>query len=232
MILIFIGFNAKEIIFFLAFCLIPDKIVYLQGEIAKDFQMRIKDVLDDNGPIVFEPDVYKDSRGYFFESFNSKVLKDIKELTDFHINFVQDNESRSSAGVFRGFHFQLPPYEQAKLLRVVQGAVVDIVIDLRKDSPYYTKIYSITLSDDNKYLFYIPAGFAHGFLSLKDDTIFQYKCSNVYNKESEGGINVSSIGALDHLLIKTISDKDKSLPSLDEFLKNNPFQTANYGIKY
>lgn len=194
--------------------------------------LRIKDVLDDNGPIVFEPDVYKDSRGYFFESFNGKVLDDIKELTGLNINFVQDNESKSSKGVFRGLHFQLPPYEQAKLLRVVQGAVVDIVIDLRKDSPYYTKIYSITLSDDNKYLFYIPAGFAHGFLSLKDDTIFQYKCSNVYNKESEGGINVSSIGALDHLLIKTISDKDKSLPSLDEFLKNNPFQTANYGIKY
>lgn len=233
MILIFLRIQRQEVIFFLAFLFYPIKIVYLQGEINRDSAMRLKEVLADNGPIVFEPDVYKDSRGYFFESFNGKVLDDIKELTGLNINFTQDNESKSAKGVFRGLHFQLPPYEQAKLVRVVRGAAIDIVMDLRKDSPYYTKVYKVCLSEDNKCQFYIPAGFAHGFLSLKDDTIFQYKCSNVYNKESEGGINVYSIGDLEvNLLIRTISDKDKSLPSLEEFLKNNPFQTANYGIKY
>ena len=233
MILICKGFNARKIKFFLAFFVLSHQKSIFARRKTKDFVMRIKEVLADNGPIVFEPDVYKDSRGYFFESFNGKVLDDIKELTGLNINFTQDNESKSSKGVFRGLHFQLPPYEQAKLVRVVRGAVIDIVMDLRKDSPYYTKVYKVCLSEDNKCQFYIPAGFAHGFLSLKDDTIFQYKCSNVYNKESEGGINVYSIGDLEvNLLIRTISDKDKSLPSLEEFLKNNPFQTANYGIKY
>lgn len=138
----------------------------------------------DNGPIIITPTVHNDDRGYFFESFNEKQFKD--EIGD--VNFVQDNESKSSYGVLRGLHFQKPPYAQAKLVRVVKGAVMDIVVDIRKSSPSYGKWFGAYLSEENHHQFFVPRGFAHGFVSLRDDTIFQYKCDNFYNKESEGNI--------------------------------------------
>ena len=137
-----------------------------------------------DGPYLIEPKVFKDDRGYFFESFNEKEFTE--KIGD--IKFVQDNESRSSYGVLRGMHFQKPPYAQAKLVRVVKGAVVDVVMDLRKESKTYGKIWSVYLSENNHRQFFVPRGFAHGFVSLSDDTIFQYKCDNFYNKESEGGL--------------------------------------------
>jgi dTDP-4-dehydrorhamnose 3,5-epimerase len=138
-----------------------------------------------DGPYLIKPVVFKDDRGHFYESFNEKEFKE--KIGD--INFVQDNESCSSYGVVRGMHFQKPPYEQAKLVRVPKGAVLDVVIDLRKESPTYQQIWSVYLSEENKRQFFVPRGFAHGFLSLKDNTIFQYKCDNFYKKESEGSIS-------------------------------------------
>lgn len=138
--------------------------------------------LAENGPALICPKIFKDERGYFFESFNEKGFK---ELVD-NVDFVQDNESKSSYGVLRGMHFQKPPYAQAKLVRVVNGAVIDVVVDLRKDSPNYGQYYHAYLSGENHRQFYVPVGFAHGFVSLTDDVVFQYKCSNFYNKESEG----------------------------------------------
>lgn len=136
------------------------------------------------GPVIIGPDVFKDERGYFFESFNEKKFKEM--VAD--VDFVQDNESKSSYGVIRGMHFQKPPYAQAKLVRVIKGAVLDVVVDIRKDSPTYKQWFSCYLSEENHRQFFVPRGFAHGFVSLRDDTIFQYKCDNFYNKESEGAI--------------------------------------------
>lgn len=132
-------------------------------------------------PQIIAPKVFYDDRGYFFESFNQKNWTE-------NIDFVQDNESKSSYGVLRGLHFQKPPYAQAKLVRVVKGAVQDIVVDIRKGSPSYGQYFTAYLSEENHRQFFIPKGFAHGFVSLRDDTIFQYKCDNFYNKESEGAI--------------------------------------------
>ena len=137
-----------------------------------------------DGPYLIKPNIFKDERGYFYESFNEREFKE--KIGD--INFVQDNESYSAYGVIRGMHFQRPPYEQAKLVRVVKGEVVDVVVDLRKESPTYQKIWKVYLSEENKRQFFVPRGFAHGFLSLRDNTIFQYKCDNFYNKESEDAI--------------------------------------------
>ena len=121
-----------------------------------------------DGPYLIKPNIFKDERGYFYESFNEREFKE--KIGD--VKFVQDNESCSAYGVIRGMHFQRPPYEQAKLVRVVKGEVVDIVIDLRKKSPTYQKIWKVYLSEENKRQFFVPRGFAHGFLSLKDNTIF------------------------------------------------------------
>lgn len=140
--------------------------------------------LSENGPVVIQPKIFKDERGYFFESFNDKEFKEKVA----NINFVQDNESKSSYGVLRGLHFQKPPYAQSKLVRVIKGAVVDVAVDIRKDSPYYMQFYYAFLSEENHRQFFIPQGFAHGFVALRDDTVFQYKCDNFYNKESEGAI--------------------------------------------
>ena len=136
------------------------------------------------GPVIIAPKVFKDDRGYFFESFNEKEFKE--KIAD--IDFVQDNESKSSYGVLRGMHFQKPPHAQAKLVRVVKGAVVDAVIDIRKDSPNFGRVYYAYLSEENHRQFFVPRGFAHGFVSLSDNTIFQYKCDNFYNKDSEGSV--------------------------------------------
>jgi len=138
----------------------------------------LKDVL------IITPNVFGDHRGYFMESFNDK------EITKYigKYSFVQDNQSLSSKGVLRGLHFQNPPYEQGKLVRVIKGAVNDVVVDIRKDSSTYGKTFKIKLSEENFKMLWIPPGFAHGFETLEDDTIFAYKVTNYYNKESEGSI--------------------------------------------
>ncbi len=134
--------------------------------------------------LIIKPQVFEDDRGYFFESFNQE-----KFLTHgIDVKFVQDNESRSMKNVLRGLHFQKHPYAQGKLVRVMHGSVLDVAVDLRKDSSTYGKWASIVLSDKNKWMYWIPQGFAHGFLTLEDNTVFFYKCTNVYNKTSEGSI--------------------------------------------
>ncbi|MES2800726.1 MAG: dTDP-4-dehydrorhamnose 3,5-epimerase [Bacteroidota bacterium] len=137
------------------------------------------------GLLVIEPKVFGDDRGYFFESFN---CQEFNVLAGQSIQFVQDNESKSSRGVLRGLHFQNPPHAQGKLVRVVKGSVQDVVVDLRKDSATYGQHFSIVLSEKNKFQMWIPPGFAHGFATLEDDTIFQYKCSEFYFPASEGCI--------------------------------------------
>ncbi len=136
------------------------------------------------GVFIIEPKIFGDSRGYFFESFSQKEF----EEKVFHTTFVQDNESKSSFGVLRGLHFQLPPHSQSKLVRVIKGKVFDVVVDIRIGSPTYGKHVTVELSADNKRLFFIPRGFAHGFVVLSDEAIFQYKCDNYYAPESEGSI--------------------------------------------
>jgi len=139
---------------------------------------------DIEGLIIIEPQIFKDSRGAFFESWNAKKFKQLGINED----FVQDNQSVSSKGVLRGLHFQNPPYAQAKLVRVLKGSVLDIAVDLRNNSTTYGMHVSVILSEENNKSFFIPKGFAHGFLSLEDNTIFNYKCSDYYNKKSEGSL--------------------------------------------
>ena len=134
-------------------------------------------------PTLIEPKLHRDERGYFFESFN---LKDFEEKMGQKINFVQDNESYSQKGTLRGMHYQTGPYEQAKLVRVIKGAVYDVAVDIRPWSSTFGKHVGVYLSEDNHQQFFIPRGFAHGFVALEDDTIFQYKCDNYYNKAYEG----------------------------------------------
>ena len=136
------------------------------------------------GLLVIKPRIFGDDRGYFFESWSKQSFDEV----GLDLNFVQDNQSLSGKGVLRGLHFQNPPYAQGKLLRVVKGSVLDIAVDIRKDSPTYGQHFSIELTEKNKTIVWIPPGFAHGFLTLNDNTIFTYKCTGVYNKESEGAL--------------------------------------------
>ena len=138
------------------------------------------------GLLIIKPSIYEDERGYFFESFNQKKWEVF--FKDAPV-FVQDNESLSFKNVLRGLHFQKPPFAQGKLVRVTNGSVLDVAVDLRKDSPTYGQHQKIVLSAKNKLQFYIPEGFAHGFLALEDNTQFNYKCTNFYSAESEGSIN-------------------------------------------
>lgn len=167
------------------------------------------------GLVVIEPDVYNDSRGYFFESYQWQKYRE----AGIDAPFVQDNESKSVKGVVRGLHYQLNPVAQAKLVRVVLGAVYDIALDLRKDSPTFGQVFGIELSDTNKKQLFIPRGFAHGFSVLSDNAIFSYKCDNGYNREAERAIN-----ALDPKLNidwkldaseMIISEKDQIAPNFD-----------------
>jgi len=135
--------------------------------------------------LVLKPKAYQDERGYFYESYNQKVFNNI--LKD-NVNFVQDNQTYSTKGVLRGLHFQKGDFAQAKLVRVTQGNVLDIVVDLRKKSSSFGQSFSCELSDQNQKQLFVPKGFAHGFVVLSETAIFQYKCDNYYNKESEGGI--------------------------------------------
>jgi dTDP-4-dehydrorhamnose 3,5-epimerase len=136
------------------------------------------------GLVLVMPDVFPDARGYFYESYQKEKFRKLGIDAD----FVQDNESMSAKGVLRGLHFQKPPFAQGKLVRVVRGSVLDVALDIRRNSETYGKWESSVLSAANKLMMWIPEGFAHGFITLEDDTIFQYKCSNYYNKESESGI--------------------------------------------
>jgi len=134
--------------------------------------------------LIVKPAVFEDNRGYFFESYNKE--KFLSQGID--QNFVQDNESKSMKGVLRGLHFQAPPFAQGKLVRVMKGSVLDVAVDIRKNSPTYGQWASIELTESNKMMYWVPPGFAHGFVTLQDDTVFFYKCTNVYNKASEGSI--------------------------------------------
>ena len=173
------------------------------------------------GLVIIEPKVFKDARGYFFESFSQREFDEKVRP----IKFVQDNESMSSYGVMRGFHFQRPPYTQSKLVRCVRGRVLDVAIDIRKGSPTYGHHVAIELSEENHRQFFIPRGFAHGFAVLSDTAVFQYKCDNFYAPEAEGGISIQdeSLG-IDWTIptdCATLSDKDLKLLCLKDF--NSPF---------
>ena len=166
--------------------------------------------------ILCKPDVYKDERGYFFESFKKELFENYIGKV---INFCQDNEAKSVKGVLRGLHYQLPPFEQSKLVRVVKGKVLDIAVDLRRKSSTFGQHYSVELSEDNKYQLYIPKGFAHGYAVLSDEAIFSYKVDNYYNKESERGIiyNDNDLEIDWKLPLKEliVSDKDKIQPTFE-----------------
>lgn len=171
------------------------------------------------GLLVIKPDVYFDERGYFFENFNEKRFNDLG-ITD---HFVQDNQSFSKKGVIRGLHFQCPPFAQSKLVRVIQGRVLDVAVDIRKGSSTYGQHFAVELTGDNFLQFYIPTGFAHGFAALEDDTIFAYKCGAFYNKASEASIRFNDPDL--NIDWKTdpsiISEKDLVGVSFKDF--NSPF---------
>ena len=175
------------------------------------------------GVFVIEPKVFGDDRGYFLESFNAK---EFKEKTGTEVTFVQDNESKSRYGVLRGMHFQLPPYTQSKLVRVVKGKVLDVVVDIRKGSPTYGKYEMCELTEDNHRQFFVPKGMAHGFAVLSDEAIFQYKCDEFYHPEAEGAIawNDPDLG-IEWPIDSTdviLSEKDKHHPFLKDF--DTPFK--------
>ena len=168
------------------------------------------------GCFIIQPDVFKDSRGCFFESYNEQKFT---KLTGQHGHFVQDNQSASSYGVLRGLHFQQGEYAQAKLVRVLEGKVLDVAVDIRPDSPTYGQSVAVELSADNHTQLYIPRGFAHGFSVLSSTAVFAYKCDNVYHKASEGGtrfddpsLNIDWKLPADKVLL---SEKDLDLPFLN-----------------
>lgn len=173
------------------------------------------------GVVIIEPRIFEDARGYFFESYSKKEFDEKVRPVD----FVQDNESISTKGVMRGLHFQTPPYTQSKLVRCVNGHVLDVAVDIRKGSPTYGKHVAVELSEDNHLQFFVPRGFAHGFAVLSDAAIIQYKCDNYYHPESDGGISIGDdslgidwmIDAKDAIL----SEKDTKHPLLKDF--DSPF---------
>ncbi|MGZ3864838.1 MAG: dTDP-4-dehydrorhamnose 3,5-epimerase [Bacteroidia bacterium] len=167
------------------------------------------------GLLVIKPRVFEDERGYFFESFNEKLL----EEAGLKAKFVQDNQSLSQKNVLRGMHFQAPPYAQGKLVRVIKGSALDVVVDIRKASPTYGKTFSIELNEQNKTMLWVPEGFAHGFCTLQDNTIFYYKCTNYYNKASEGSIawNDPDLNIAWNVTDPLLSEKDKSGIMLKNF---------------
>ncbi len=176
---------------------------------------------DIEGVVIIEPRIFKDERGYFFESFSQREFNEkVAEVT-----FVQDNESKSAYGVVRGLHFQKPPYTQSKLVRVIKGAVLDVAVDIRKGSPTYGKHVAVELTEDNHRQFFVPKGFAHGFAVLSETAVFQYKCDNFYAPQSEGAIawNDEELGIdwripADKVIL---SDKDRHHPLLKDL--ESPF---------
>jgi len=164
---------------------------------------------------IIKPTVFSDNRGYFFESFNEQKFN---QITGLDIHFVQDNQAKSDRGILRGLHFQKGAHAQAKLVRVLQGKVIDVAVDLRKDSPTYLQHIAVELSADNNLQLFVPRGFAHGYSVLEDNTVFCYKCDNYYNKEAEGGVyyadpklNIQWQLNEDEIIL---SEKDKQLMNL------------------
>ena len=178
--------------------------------------------------IIIEPKVHGDERGYFVETFRQDKLN---EFLGFNVNFCQDNESKSSKGVLRGLHYQLPPYAQTKVVRVIQGSVLDVAVDIRKGSPTFGEHVAVELSAENKKQMFVPRGFAHGFVVLEDDTIFAYKVDNYYSPECDRGIAFDDKDLdIDWILKEAelnLSAKDKIQPKLHE--TNDLFE---YGINY
>lgn len=179
-----------------------------------------------DGLLIIEPRVFKDSRGYFFESFSQREFDEkVTPMIGQKITFVQDNESMSSYGVMRGMHFQRPPFTQSKLVRCVKGAVLDVAVDIRKGSPTYGQHVAVELSEDNHRQFFISMGFAHGFEVLSETAVFQYKCDEFYHPEADGGISIldDSIGIDWRISIDKaiLSEKDTKHPLLKEF--DSPF---------
>lgn len=174
------------------------------------------------GVLIIEPRVFGDARGYFFESYS---VRDFVTASGFEVNFVQDNESLSHYGVVRGLHFQLPPFAQSKLVRVVEGTVLDVAVDIRKGSPTFGKHIAVELSAENKRQFFIPKGFAHGFAVLSETAVFQYKCDEYYHPEAEGAIAWNDPAlAIDWLVPDDkvlLSEKDKVHPQMKDFV--SPF---------
>ncbi len=164
--------------------------------------------------LILEPEVFGDHRGYFLESYNKNKLPEIIS----NINFVQDNESKSQKGVLRGLHFQIPPFCQSKLVRVIQGDVLDIAVDIRKGSPTFGKHVAVSLTSENKKQLFVPRGFAHGFVVLSDTAIFSYKCDNYYSPKHNRGVNFSDpelgIDWKINIQDAILSEKDNELPSL------------------
>jgi len=171
---------------------------------------------DISGLLVFEPAVFEDGRGYFFESYNEKIF----QQAGIDLRFVQDNQSSSKYGVIRGLHYQLPPFAQSKLVRVLYGKILDVAVDIRKGSSTYGKTFCLELSDENKKQLFIPVGFAHGFSVLTEKAEVLYKCDAFYNRESDAGIRYDDPTlAIDWKIPATkaiISEKDKILPALTE----------------
>lgn len=171
------------------------------------------------GLLEIEPKIFGDHRGYFFESYNARAFRE----AGINPEFVQDNQSLSNSGVLRGLHFQKPPHAQGKLVRVIVGSVLDVVVDIRKGSPTYGQHHKVLLSGENKKTFWIPAGFAHGFLTLEDQTIFSYKCTDFYSKETEDGIlwNDPDLGIEWPIDEPQLSEKDRVAQTLKDF--DTPF---------
>ena len=167
----------------------------------------------------FTPRVFEDDRGYLFESYNAPFFNENIE----DVPFLQDNQSSSKKNVLRGLHFQAPPFDQGKLVRVIKGAVLDVAVDIRKNSPTYGQHVSVELTEQNQKVFWIPAGFAHGFLALEEDTIFSYKCTNVYDAKSEGSVrwNDPELDIDWGVTNPLVSDKDEIAPLFKDF--NSPF---------
>ena len=178
--------------------------------------------------IIIEPTVHGDDRGYFVETFRADKLE---AFLGFKLNFGQDNESKSSRGVLRGLHYQLPPHAQSKLVRVIQGRVLDVAVDIRKNSPTFGQHVAVELSADNKKQMFVPRGFAHGFVVLEDDTIFAYKVDNYYSPQCDRGIAFDDAALnIDWILKKEelkLSDKDTKQPKLNE--TNDLFE---FGVDY
>jgi dTDP-4-dehydrorhamnose 3,5-epimerase len=180
----------------------------------------IKDVL------IIEPRVFKDARGYFFESFSQREFDEkVTPIIGHDIRFIQDNESMSSYGVMRGLHFQRPPFTQSKLVRCVKGAVLDVAVDIRKGSPTYGKHIAVELTEENHRQFFVPRGFAHGFAVLSETAVFQYKCDEFYHPEADGGISIKDDSLSIDWRIPTekaiLSEKDTKHTMLKDF--ESPF---------
>ena len=179
------------------------------------------------GVYIIEPDVHGDERGWFMESYNEKSFKDM----GIDNVFVQDNMSFSAQkGTLRGLHYQREPYAQAKLVRCTRGKVIDVAVDIREGSPTYGEYVAVELSEENKTMFFLPHGMAHGFLTLTDNVEFQYKCDNLYNKESEGSIRYDDKtigidwGTLLNVIEPVLSEKDKKAPKFGEHVANFKYE--------